>query len=205
MAAAKQLLLQDTQRIVARLREFDPKRFQLQPLKAGAANGDVHVTAADAARLARTAALLVGGLGLEAQRGASLLWQRDGNALLVLPQKIALTLGEGVLAFSIPVQCDQSGATQVHVSFVVGDPKRPAGLVAVTEERPRGPAVVVDTWGDTLVAFAWHVVLQMADSLAAETGLDEDGAALIPIALYATPNELVVTPMARHSFDRKGA
>ena len=89
--------------------------------------------------------------------------------------------------------------------FVVGDPKRPAGLLAVTEERPRGPDVVVDTWGEPIVAFCWHVVLQLATSLAAEAGLDEDGAALIPVALQATPEALVITPMARHEFDRTGA
>ena len=210
-------LAAENQRIVARLRPFDPQRFRLEPLKAGAPAADVRVPAREAAQLARRAARLVGGLpggvvgavaggvGTDGRPGDTLLWQRGGNSLLVLPDQLALRLGDGVLAFSVPVQCDQSEAVEVHVSFVVGDPKRPAGLMAVTEERPRGPAVVVDTWGEAIVAFCWHVVLQVATSLAAEAGLDDDGAALIPVALYATPDALVVTPMARHAFDRLGA
>ena len=192
-------------RIAARLRPFDPQRFRLEPLKAGSPTTDVRVAAPEAARLARLAARLVGGLGADGRLGEALLWQRAGNSLLVLPDKLQLRLGDGVLAFSLPVQCDQSEAVEVHVSFVVGDPRRPAGLLAITEERPRGPAVVVDTWGEAIVAFCWHVVLQVATSLAAEAGLDEDGVAPIPVALYATPDGLVVTPMARHAFDRLGA
>lgn len=199
----------ENQRIVARLRPFDPQRFNLKPLKASSPSTDVYVPAREAAQLARTAARLVGGLGggldVDGWPGDTLLWQRGGNSLLVLPDQLALRLGDGVLAISLPVQCDQSEAVEVHVSFVVGDPRRPAGLMAVTEERPRGPAVVVDTWGEAIVAFCWHVVLQMATSLAAEAALDDDGAALIPVALYATPEALVITPMARHAFDRLGA
>lgn len=204
----RQAFIVETPRIVARLRPFDARRFRVQPLKAGTPGADVRVSAAEAAELARGAARLIGGLGgMDAggRLGDTLLWQRGGNSLLVMPDQLALRLAGGVLALSLPVRCDQSEATEVHVSFVVGDPGRPAGLMAVTEERPRGPAAVVDIWGETIVAFCWHVVLQVASSLAAETGLDEDGAALIPVALYATPEALVVTPMARHEFDRTGA
>ena len=203
--STRQVFALQSPRIVARLRPLDPRRFQLQPLKSGTAGADVRVPAREAAQLARIAARLVGGLAADGRLGSTLLWQRGGNSLLVLPDQLALRLGSGVLAFTVPVQCDQSEATEVHVSFVVGDPKRPAGLLAVTEERPRGPDVVVDTWGEPIVAFCWHVVLQLATSLAAEAGLDEDGAALIPVALQATPEALVITPMARHEFDRTGA
>ena len=203
--ATRQFTALDARPIVARLRKFDPQRFLLEPLRAGRPAADVTVRAEEAAQLARIAARLVGGLGADARQGEALLWQRAGNSLLVRVDKLQLRLGEGVLAFSLPVQCDQSEAVEIHASFVVGDPKRPAGLLAITEERPRGPAVVVDTWGEAIVAFCWHVVLQIASSLAAEAGLDEDGAALIPVALYATPERLSITPMARHAFDRLGA
>lgn len=185
-----------------RLRTFDPKRFELKPLPAGQATGDIHIAPDEAARLVRAAALLAAGLGAGGARGSTVLWQREGNQLLVQPAELSLTLAPGLLAFSIPVSCDQSGALPVHVSFVVGDPGRPAGFLAVTEERPRGPEVVVDTWGEALIAFAWSVVLQLASSLAAEAGMDEDGAPLIPAAIAANPDGLWVTPMARHAFDR---
>jgi hypothetical protein len=185
-----------------RLRTFNPERFELKPLPPGHATGDVHVTPDEAARLARAAAVLAAGLGAGGARGGTVMWQREGNQLLLLPTELSLTLGRGLLAFSIPVSCDQSGAAPVHVSFVVGDPDSPAGFLAVTEERPRGPEIVVDTWGEALVAFAWSVVLQLATSLAAEAGMDEDGAPLIPAAIAANPDGLWVTPMARHAFDR---
>jgi hypothetical protein len=88
----------------------------------------------------------------------------------------------------------------VHVTFAVGEPDRPAGLYAATQRRPRGPAIIVDTWGDAIVAFAWKLVLDLVTGLACATGKDTRGNRLVPVELEATSDGLAIVPMARHRF-----
>ena len=75
-------------------------------------------------------------------------------------------------------------------------------MLVATEDRPRGPAIIVDAWGDALVAFAWDVLLTVATAVADASGNDTDGAGLIPAALTASPDGLRVLTMSRHAFDR---
>jgi hypothetical protein len=155
-------------------------------------------------QLARLAALGAAGIdGPEGQPTApGVVWVDGDRELFVLVTEVQVALAPGVVAVTIPVQCDQTGPTQVHVSFAVGTSKRPLGMVAASEQRPRGPRAVVDVWGDALLAFAWQVVLDVAAGTAAHAGQDTAGAFLLPAALASTRNGLTVLPQARHGFDR---
>ncbi|HTJ06947.1 MAG TPA: hypothetical protein VL624_16500 [Caldimonas sp.] len=191
--------------LTSNLRILDPKLFKPDPLPAGKASGEVTLSAEALPNLVRTAALAVSGFdddAANADRAPTLLWRCGSSDLLVLPGGVQTRLAQGVIAISIPVQCDQTGATFVHVSFFVGEPSRPAGLVAATEPRPRGPAAVVDVWGERLVAFGWQIVVALVTQIAADSGRDEDGAPLLPTAMSATPQGLTVLPIARHAMDR---
>jgi len=191
--------------LAGNLRIIDPGLFKLEPLPAGRASADVTFAADKLSALVRTAALAVAGFDDDAadvDRAPTLLWRCGASDLLVLPGGVQTRLAQGVVAISIPVRCDQSGDAFVHVSFFVGEPARPAGLVAATEPRPRGPAAVVDVWGERLVAFGWQIVVALVTQIAADSGRDEDGAPLLPAAMSATPQGLTVLPMARHAMDR---
>lgn len=193
----------ECKRLLELVRQRCPGLLPLDPVEAGTVVGTVHLGPDEAARLFPPAAAVAAGLDRFApDRPGPVLWREGDRELLILPAKVAARFGPGVIAVSIPVQCDQTGSGLVHVSLVVGDPGRPAGLVAVTEERPRGPAVVVDAWVDNLVAFAWHVVLEVVNGIAGEAGRDVDGSRLVPIGLAASREGLFIVPMARHSFDR---
>ncbi len=166
----------------------------------------MRLTAREAAALFPAAAALAAGVdrpGIAAV--PAVLWREGDRQLLVYPTRVTAQFAVGVVAVSIPVFCDQVGEAVVHVTFVVGDPTQPAGLLAATEERPRGPAVVVDAWGDNLVAFAWHVLLEVTANVAGAAGRDVDGSRLVPIAVAAAKDGLRVVPMARHAFDRTRA
>jgi hypothetical protein len=78
-------------------------------------------------------------------------------------------------------------------------------MVAVTETHPRGPAILVDRWGDAIVACAWQALLDVADGIAAGTGRDIDGRPLRAGALVATDDGLTVHPQAPHAFERAPA
>lgn len=195
----------DAALLAGNLRILDPKLFKPDPLPAGKASAEVTIAATALPGLVRTAALAVSGFddsAANADRAPTLLWRFGASDLLVLPAGVQTQLAQGVVAISIPVQCDQTGATFVHVSFFVGEPARPAGLVAATEPRPRGPAAVVDVWGERLVAFGWQIVVALVTQIASDSGRDEDGAPLLPAAMSATPQGFTVLPMARHAMDQ---
>lgn len=205
-ARAANPISDECQRLLAQVRQRCPGLLPPDPVGAGTVVGTVPLRPDEAARLFPPAAAVAAGLDrFSSESPGSVLWREGDRELLILPARVTARFGRGVIAVSIPVQCDQSGSGFVHVSFVVGDPSSPAGLVAATEERPRGPAVVVDAWGENLVAFAWHIVLEVVSGIAGEAGRDVDGSRLVPIGLAASPDGLFIVPMARHTFDRARA
>jgi hypothetical protein len=131
-----------------------------------------------------------------------IVWVDGDNELFVLAARVKVTLDEGIVLITIPVRCDEVGAASVEVPFAVGAERHPAGMLAATEDRPRGPDAIVDVWGEALIAFAWEVLLSMAFGVADVSGTDDDGAGLIPLALVSSRETLRVATIARHPFDR---
>ncbi|RZS86839.1 hypothetical protein EV189_2255 [Motilibacter rhizosphaerae] len=143
-----------------------------------------------------------------------LLWTSGPDRLLLDLTGVRVEVGEGQLLVHLLVICDQltdpaggqgGGEQVVTVRFVLGSPKRPAGLLAATPRLPEGPPVVVERWGEALTAYAWQAVLDASAGLAAATGRDTDGAPLVPTALTASADGLEVLPQARHPMDRRRA
>lgn len=134
----------------------------------------------------------------------AVLWQEGADELLVLVGRCQVELGEGEVAVTIPVRCDQlpDFFGQVRVLFAVGSATRPTGLLAATSSKPEGPPIVVQRWGEALTALAWQALLDVARGVAVHAGRDADGAGLVPVALVASPDGLVVLPQARHPIDR---
>lgn len=208
MAQTISRALLESRRIVADLRVIDPQRFRIEPLPAGRALDPIVLNPKQAEDLLVGAAFDLA--GVESTNGVGFaLWRSGGSELLLALRindavRLRVRLADGLIAFSLPVACaeTQPNFSQVHVSFGVGSAKRPAGLLATAEQRPRGQPAVVDLWGERMTAFCWNALLALATSLAAESGRDEDGAPLLPGALSASANGLTVQPMARHEFDR---
>jgi hypothetical protein len=193
----------ECQKLLDTVRKRCPGLLPSDPVRPGTVVDDVALKPAEAAALFPAAAALAAGVdGPGADPNAPVLWREGDLELLVQPADVTARFATGVVVVTIPVSCDQTGDTQVHVTFVVGDQKRPAGLLAATEQRPRGPAVIVDAWGDNLVAYAWHVVIEVMTNVAGAAGRDLDGSRLVPVGVAVSGDEVRVTPMARHPFDR---
>jgi hypothetical protein len=171
-----------------------PDLLPPDPLKPGTVGPEIPLTKNDLQRLVLEAA--------KRGKAGEVVWTQGESELVVTVGKVAVALDRGLVTLSIPVSCDQTGGALIVVPFAVGDDAHPAGMLVATEERPRGPATIVDAWGDALVAFAWNVLLTAWTALADATGTDEDGAGLIPAALTASPDGLRVLTMSRHAFDR---
>jgi hypothetical protein len=158
----------------------------------------VHLDPRSAAQLMRVAALRSAGLFRPTKR-TEIAWVDGQDELAVLVGELDLQLADGLVVVVVPVRCDQAHG-HVLVTFVVGSPDRPRGLYAATETRPRGPAVVVDTWGESLVAFGWQCLLGLVTGMAGATGKDARGNVMVPVEVAANADGLFVVPMGRHRF-----
>ena len=99
----------------------------------------------------------------------SQIWVKDNLELLVFTGQVKVELDDGFVLVTIPVSCEQTESTVVQVPFAVGSQDQPAGMVCATEERPRGPALIVDVWGEALTAFAWRVFLTLTNRVSAQS------------------------------------
>jgi hypothetical protein len=182
------------QEVFVVLRNRFPTLFPTQPLPAGKVGPEVPFDPEITQRLF-VAAAAQGNSGVQ-------IWTKDDSELLVSTGQVKVTLDDGLVLVTIPVSCVEDSSATVQVPFAVGGKETPAGMVAATEERPRGPDLVVNIWGEALTAFAWQTFLMILTEVAAQSGVDQDGAGLIPAAITAGADGLQILTMARQAFDR---
>jgi hypothetical protein len=133
---------------------------------------------------------------------SEVIWVQGDSELAVQLTGMDVRLADGLMRIRIPVRCDQTGPALIEVFFVVGAPEQPAGLYASTYRRPNGPRLIVDAWGEALVAFAWQCVLGMMTGLAGASGKDRRGNVLVPVEFTASRAGIQIIPMARYRFSK---
>lgn len=149
--------------------------------------------------LTNVAAKLVSGFFRPTKR-TDVVWTEGDSELEVSIERVRTDVGDGFIQITIPVRSDQTGPRDITISFAVGGPDLPAGVYASTLRRPAGPELLIDVWGDSLVAYAWQIVLTLVTQVAKAAGRDERGTGLVPAEIRATANGLTVVPMKRHRF-----
>jgi hypothetical protein len=170
-----------------------------KPMAEGEVFKPVFVENKQATELLRVAARRASGLFRPSKR-TEVVWVEGDSELAVSLTELQVKLADGLIRVTIPVRCDQTGSALVEVVLAVGSPDQPSGLYASTYRRPNGPALIVDTWGEALVAFAWQCVLGMVSGIAGALGKDTRGNVLVPVELAASRRGLQIVPMARHRF-----
>lgn len=188
-------------RLLQVVKQRCPGLLPAAPLPAGTVGPEVALNPDELQRLVSVAAASAAGVPA-GTRSDTVVWSLGGSELIVIVAKVQVRVDRGIVVVAIPVSCDQIRGAAIEVGFAVGDDSRPAGMLAVTEDRPRGPAAIVDIWGDALTGFAWQIMLSVTTGLANATGEDDDRAPLVPVAITASPSGLRVLTMARHTFDR---
>lgn len=133
---------------------------------------------------------------------AQVIWQDGDSEVLVHLDKTETVTFPGLVLVALTLEADETGPGQLVVAFAVGSPDSPAGLLAVTEARPRGPAALADRWGEAATAAAWLALLDVAHGMALQSGTDAAGARLIPGAITCDGTALTVTPQARQPADQ---
>ena len=102
------------------------------------------------------------------------VWVDGGDEVLVhLDSTSTQIIGQSVLV-SIDLESDQTGRTPLIVAFSL-PPGEEAGLVAATDEYPRGNGLLASRWGPAVQAAAWSAMLTLASDHASERGLAARG------------------------------
>ena len=172
-----------------------------KPLPPGGAAAPVTVPAAAVEQL--TIAALGARYAAIGQRPpAQVIWQDADGEVLVHLDQTKVVMFPGLILVALTLEADETGKGQLVVPFAVGSPASPAGLLAATEQRPRGPDQLVDRWGESAIAAGWLALLDLAHGLALQRGVDTDGSRLIPGAIVCDGATLTVVPQARHQRDR---
>jgi hypothetical protein len=129
-----------------------------------------------------------------------LLWDNGVDQLLVHLNKASVVLADGVVDLHFAVECDQTGVAEVVATYVTASPDKPHGFVFATEDKPRGPAVVVQVWGEALVALGWRALVELARMVAGTRGTDNTAEPLVASTVVATANGLAITAMGAQRF-----
>lgn len=190
-------------KVVADARRLSPDAFPRSPLNAGALAPAITLNTDRAFSLYKIA--FTSAVADEAASSEAIVWVEGEDELLVRPGRVRIVFRDGFILVGIPVSSDQSGEVEVLVSFAVGRPGEPTGLVMAAEAIPRGPPAVVERWGDQLVTAAWSALLEMSARMTAAAGIDDQNQPLIPGAIVAHAKGIDITPQARHAINRKTA
>jgi hypothetical protein len=104
----------------------------------------------------------------------SVVWVDGGDEVLVhLDSVVTQIVGTTVLV-SIDLETDQTGRTPLVVAFAL-DPADGPGLIAATDQLPRGNGLLAARWGAAVRNAAWAALLSLAGDHAAERGMSPHG------------------------------
>lgn len=185
-------------KLLAELERKCPGLLPSGPLPAGEVVEPIDVVNDDLQELIYTA------LGVtDKRRRNQVIWEQAGSELLVHLGKTRVQVLNGTIIVGLTVESNESGLVEVAIPFAVGRPNRLAGMVVTTEPKPRGPTIIIDRWGEALIAAAWQAVLDVIGTLSSLAGVDDEGSPLLPGAIVAEDNRLRVVAQASQLFERK--
>jgi hypothetical protein len=110
-----------------------------------------------------------GSLLTVAQGVPAVIWADAGDEVLVHLDSLKTRMLDGMLLVSVDLETDQTGRSSLVVPFALThDPNDLAGLIATTEEYPRGLGALAARWGRTLQAALWAGLLSIAQDHATQ-------------------------------------
>jgi hypothetical protein len=147
----------------------------------------------------------LGGLVRRAVAGDDrrVVWSYRGNEATVRLDSLRTAVADGLIMVGLTLETDQTGPQELTSVFAVGSGKQPAGLLAVTEDRPRGHGDLAATFAEAVIAACWRGLLLVITAVAAAAGQDADKDPLVPVALTATADGLIVHTIADHRLGRR--
>lgn len=96
------------------------------------------------------------------------VWVEKGDEVLVHLESTQVRLQSGCLLISVDLETDQTGRQPLVMVFSISNGTDGGGLIASTDELPRGNGLLAARWGEALQAAVWASVLRMAQQHALE-------------------------------------
>jgi len=127
------------------------------------------------------------------------VWTQGDSELLIHSDKTKISISSGLVKIKITVSCDQCEQVQIPIPLGVSQRNSPGGLIMSSFSDLQGPADIVELWSDSLIAFAWELLLEITRVISAQVGKDERGLSLVPGNIGASPGKLLIQPVSRHS------
>lgn len=98
----------------------------------------------------------------------AVIWVDRGDEVLVHLDSVRVKIADRLLLISVDLEADQTGRTPLVAAFALGNDEDPAGLVAVTDDLPRGNGLLASRWGKIFQEALWASVLSIASDHADE-------------------------------------
>jgi hypothetical protein len=99
------------------------------------------------------------------------IWVDHGNEVLVHLDSTAVRILDRMVLVSVDLETDQTGRTPLVCSFAVSGAGELGGLVATTDELPRGLGSLSSAWGQQLQSAVWSSLMGLANDHATERSL----------------------------------
>jgi hypothetical protein len=99
---------------------------------------------------------------------AQVIWVDAGSDLLVHLDSIKTVIANGSLLVSVDLECDQVGRSALVVVLSLGQAGDPAGLLAVTDQLPRGNGLLAARWGSIVQSAVWAALLGLLSDYSTE-------------------------------------
>ena len=96
------------------------------------------------------------------------VWVEKGDEVLVHVESTQVRLQNGCLLVSVDLETDQSGRQPLVMALSLSNGTDGAGLIATTDDLPRGNGVLAARWGQALQAAVWASLLKMSQQHAFE-------------------------------------
>lgn len=102
---------------------------------------------------------------------AKVIWVDHGNEVLVHLDSTAVRILDRTVLVSVDLETDQTGRTPLVCSFAVSGAGELGGLVATTDELPRGLGLLASAWGQQLQSAVWSSLMGLVKDHASERSL----------------------------------
>ncbi len=99
------------------------------------------------------------------------IWVERGDEVLVHLESTQVRIQADSVLVSVDLETDQTGRQPLVVALCLNTGADGAGLVAATDELPRGNGLLAARWGQNLQAAVWAILLNMSQQHAFERQL----------------------------------
>jgi hypothetical protein len=99
------------------------------------------------------------------------IWVDHGNEVLVHLDSTTVRILDRTVLVSVDLETDQTGRTPLVCSFAVSGADELGGLVATTDELPRGLGMLASCWGQQLQSAVWSSLMGLVNDHATERNL----------------------------------